>query len=79
MAKQLEDLSARSYVSGVDLAVIYCALGDRDSALSWLDRAQRSGDREMGLLGVDPLFDGCRPDPRYQDLLKHLRLRPFSA
>jgi TolB-like protein/DNA-binding winged helix-turn-helix (wHTH) protein/Flp pilus assembly protein TadD len=76
MAKQLEDLSAHSYVSGVDLAVIYCALGDQDSALTWLDRAQRNGDREMGLLSVDPIFDGCRGDARYQDLLKQLRLGP---
>ena len=76
MAKQLEDLSAHSYVSGVDLAIIYCALGDQDSALRWLDRAQRNGDREMGLVSVDPIFDGCRTNPRYQDLLKRLRLRP---
>jgi TolB-like protein/DNA-binding winged helix-turn-helix (wHTH) protein/Flp pilus assembly protein TadD len=76
MAKQLEDLSAHSYVSGVDLAIIYCALGDQDNALRWLDRAKRNGDREMGLLAVDPIFDGCRSDARYQDLLKQLRLRP---
>jgi TolB-like protein/DNA-binding winged helix-turn-helix (wHTH) protein/Flp pilus assembly protein TadD len=76
MAKQLEDLSAHSYVSGVDLAIIYCALGDRDNAVRWLDRAQRNGDREMGILGVDPIFDGCRSDMRFQDLLKHLRLSP---
>ncbi len=78
MAKQLEDLSAHSYVSGVDLAIIYCALGDQDSALSWLDRAQRNGDREVGLLSVDPLFDGCRSNARYPDLLKRLRLRPLA-
>ncbi len=78
MAKQLEDLSAHSYVSGVDLAVVYCALGDRDNALRWLDRAQRNGDREMGLLGLDPIFDGCRTDVRFQDLLKHLGLRPAA-
>jgi TolB-like protein/DNA-binding winged helix-turn-helix (wHTH) protein/tetratricopeptide (TPR) repeat protein len=78
MAKQLEDLSARSYVSGVDLAIIYCALGDRDNATRWLDRAQRNGDREMGLLGIDPIFNGCRSDPRFQDLLKHLKLRPTT-
>ena len=76
MAKQLEDLSTHGYVSGVDLAIIYCALGDQDNALRWLDRAKRNGDREMGLLGVDPIFDGCRSDARYQDLLKQLRLRP---
>lgn len=76
MAKQLEDLSAHSYVSGVDLAVVYCGLRDQDNALRWLDRAWRNGDREMGLLGVDPTFDGCRSDARYQDLLKKLRLGP---
>jgi TolB-like protein/Flp pilus assembly protein TadD len=76
MAKQLEDLSAHSYVSGVDIAIIYCALGERDNALRWLDRAQRNGDREMGLLGVDPIFNGCRTDVRFQDLLKQLKLRP---
>jgi Flp pilus assembly protein TadD len=76
MARQLEDLSARSYVSGVDLAVVYCGLGDQDKAMRWLDRAWRDGDREMGLLGVDPIFDGCRSDARYQDLLRQLRLHP---
>lgn len=76
MAKQLEDLSTHSYVSGVDLAVVYCALGDRDDAMRWLDRAQQNGDREMGMLGVDPIFNGCRSDARFQDLLRNLKLRP---
>jgi TolB-like protein/DNA-binding winged helix-turn-helix (wHTH) protein/Flp pilus assembly protein TadD len=74
MAQQLEDLSAHTYVSGVDLAVVYCALGDQDNAMRWLDRAQRNGDREMGILGVDPIFNGCRTDARFQNLLKNLRL-----
>ena len=76
IAKQLENTSARSYVSGVDLAIVYCALGDPDNAMRWLDRAQRNGDREMGLLGIDPIFNGCRGDVRFQELLKNLRLRP---
>jgi tetratricopeptide (TPR) repeat protein len=76
MAKQLEDLSTHTYVSGVDLAIIYCALGDQDNAMRWLDRAQQNGDREMGLLGIDPIFNGCREDTRFQDLLQKLRLRP---
>jgi TolB-like protein/DNA-binding winged helix-turn-helix (wHTH) protein/Flp pilus assembly protein TadD len=75
MAKQLEELSTHTYVSGVDLAVVYCALGDRDNAMRWLDRAQRNGDREMGILGVDPIFSGCRTDARFQNLLKNLNLR----
>ena len=76
MAKQLENLSTHSYVSGVDVAIIDCALGDHENALRWLDRAKRNGDREMGLLNVDPIFDGCRSDPRYQDLLRQLKFSP---
>src|SRR5260370_38730036 len=36
MAKQLEDLSAHSYVSAVDLPVTYGALGDQATGLRWL-------------------------------------------
>ena len=78
IAKQLENTSAHSYVSGVDLAVVYCALGEPDNAMRWLDRAKRNGDREMGLLGIDPIFDGCRSDVRFQELLKKLKLRPAA-
>jgi predicted Zn-dependent protease len=78
IAKQLENTSERSYVSGVDLAIVYCALGEPDNAMRWLDRAQRNGDREMDLLGIDPIFNGCRGDVRFQELLKRLRLRPAS-
>jgi TolB-like protein len=78
ITKQLENTSAHNYVSGVDLAVVYCALGEPDNAMRWLDRAQRNGDREMGLLGIDPIFNGCRGDMRFQELLKKLRLRPAA-
>jgi hypothetical protein len=26
------------------------------------------------MIGIDPLFDGCRNDPRFQALVKKLRL-----
>jgi len=58
IAANLELESRRRYVSGVDVAVVYCALGDRDKALSWLERGYRNRDKGMDILGTEPLFEG---------------------
>jgi len=45
-------------------------------AMRWLDRAYLNRDKGMNMLGIDPIFDGCRGDARFQDLLRKLRLSP---
>jgi tetratricopeptide (TPR) repeat protein len=76
VARQLEDASTRSYVSGVDIAAIYCGLRQPDAAMRWLNRAYTNRDKGVDILAVDPLFDGCRSDPRFQSLLVKLKLQP---
>ena len=76
IATQLEDRSARSDISGVDIAAIYCGLGQTDLAMHWLERAYQNHGKGVEMLGLDPVFDGCRPDKRFQDLLVKLKLRP---
>jgi TolB-like protein/DNA-binding winged helix-turn-helix (wHTH) protein/Tfp pilus assembly protein PilF len=78
MARQLEVASTHSYVSGVDIAVVYCGLRRPDDAMRWFNRAYLNRDKGMDLLGVDPLFDGCRVDARFQDLLSKLKLKPAA-
>jgi tetratricopeptide (TPR) repeat protein len=51
-----------------DLAAIYAALGDRDTAFQWLDRAYDR--RIVWFLKVHPALDSLRGDPRYAELLK---------
>ena len=75
IATQLEDRSARSDISGVDIAAIYCGLGQTDLAMHWLDRAYQNHDKGIEMLGLDPVFDGCRADKRFQDLLVKLKLQ----
>ena len=77
-ARQLELTSTRKYVSGVDIAEIYCALHQPDPAMKWLDHGYLNRDKGMNMLGIDPLFDGCRQDPRFQNLLVKLRLQPAA-
>jgi TolB-like protein/DNA-binding winged helix-turn-helix (wHTH) protein/Flp pilus assembly protein TadD len=74
IAQDLEAASEQHYISGVHVAQIYCALGETDAAMKWLDRAYLRHDTGIDMLGVDPLFDGCRASPRFQELLKHIKL-----
>jgi TolB-like protein/DNA-binding winged helix-turn-helix (wHTH) protein/Tfp pilus assembly protein PilF len=76
IVKQLEATSTHSYVSGVDIAEVYCGLRQPDDAMRWLDRGYVKRDKGMNMLGIDPIFDGCRGDARFQDLLRKLRLAP---
>jgi TolB-like protein/Flp pilus assembly protein TadD len=68
----------RPYVSGVDLALIYSALGDRDRTFEWLEKAYDEHDGELIWLGVDPIYDRVREDPRFRSLLERLRLLSAS-
>lgn len=74
IAKDLEDKSARIYVSGVDIALIYCGLHQSEDAMKWFDRGYQKRDKGMNMLRVDPLFDGCRDDVRFDELLRKLKL-----
>jgi tetratricopeptide (TPR) repeat protein len=78
IARQLEEMSAHSYVSGVDIGAIYCGLRQPDAAMRWLNRAYENRDKGVDILGIDPLFDGCRNDPRFQSLLAKLKLQPAA-
>lgn len=75
--KTLDELTQRSrdtYVQPMWIAVIELALGDRNQAFDWLEKAY--SDRSWWLvdLKVDPFFDAVRTDPRYTDLLRRVGL-----
>jgi tetratricopeptide (TPR) repeat protein len=74
VAQQLEAASEQQYISGVHIAQVYCALGETDTAMKWLDRAYKRHDTGINMLGTDPLFDGCRADSRFQELLRRIKL-----
>jgi TolB-like protein/cytochrome c-type biogenesis protein CcmH/NrfG len=59
----------RRYVSAVDVALIYSALGDRDRMFEWLDKAYDEHDGELVWLGIDPIHDRVREDLRFRNLL----------
>jgi tetratricopeptide (TPR) repeat protein len=71
---RLEDAADNSYVSGYNLAIAHAGLGNREAAFKSLEKA--CADREPSIvnLAVEPRFEPLRRDPRYANLLAHLRL-----
>jgi len=65
----LQTMKSRTYVSPVYVALIYQALGDRDAEYVWLNKGYDDRAEWLLWLPVEPLFDGQRNDPRYQELV----------
>lgn len=70
---QLSEMSKRHYVRPYLLARIYAALGEKGRAFDLLEESYQQRVGAMTLLKVDPLLDGLRQDPRFQDLLRRMR------
>jgi eukaryotic-like serine/threonine-protein kinase len=75
---KLNEASVRGYVPPYILAVANAALGRKDAALGWLDRAFREHDRYMAWLKADPALDSLRSDAQFQTLLKRMNFPPPS-
>jgi tetratricopeptide (TPR) repeat protein len=75
--KVISDLQKQStlgYVAPTNFAKVYLGLGDKDQAISWLEKGYQQHDFWMTFLKGDPIFDSLRSDPRFQDLVRRVGL-----
>jgi TolB-like protein len=70
--EELLKLSKQRYVPPYHIAMVYAALGDRDEALSWLERSFKERDPKMVFLKVEPKWNILRDDRHFQDLLRRV-------
>src|SRR6266404_6040887 len=70
----LQRLAKTRYVSAFYFAGIYTGLGEKSTALDWLDKAYKERNDRLVYLNVDPMADPLRSEPRFQDLMKRLHL-----
>lgn len=68
----LQHLAGSRYVSALYFAAIYTGLGETSTALDWLDRAYKERSDRLVYLGVDPIADPLRSDPRFKELLEKI-------
>jgi TolB-like protein/tetratricopeptide (TPR) repeat protein/predicted Ser/Thr protein kinase len=71
---QLKERSKQTYVQPMWLAVICLALGDKDQAFDWMQKAYDDHSAWLVYLKVDPLFDSVRQDGRFIELLHRIGL-----
>ena len=74
IARELETISRKRYVSPYGLAQIYAALNKNEETFKWLRAAYDDHAVWMGYLAVDPIFDRYRSDERFKDLLRRIDL-----
>jgi len=58
------------------VARAHIQLGEVDLAFAALERAYEAKDGSLLFLGVDPMYDPIRDDPRFIDLMRRLNLPP---
>jgi tetratricopeptide (TPR) repeat protein len=68
----LRDASSGRYVPPYAVAVVHAGLGDRDQALAWLDKAYDERSDYMPYLGLEPMLDSLRSDPRFAALVRRV-------
>src|SRR6185503_18263388 len=76
MLAELGELSERTYVPALYVAVIHAALGEMDDAFECLERAYDERSNWLTLLKVDPRVDSLRSDERFKELIRRIGFQP---
>jgi TolB-like protein/Tfp pilus assembly protein PilF len=73
----LNAMAADQYISPLGVAAIHAGLGEKPSALAWLQKAYEANDGDLALLGTDNRFDTLRAEPAFQEVWR--RVGPGDA
>lgn len=76
MVDQLKERSKQSHVSSFEFVLVHVALGQKDQAFAWLEKAFEERNSWLPFLKVEPMLDGLRSDPRFADLVRRIGLPP---
>jgi len=73
MLGQLQQLATRRYVTSYSFALVDIALGEKDKAIDWLERAYRDrAGPDIALIKVDPFLDPLRGHARFEALVQKI-------
>jgi TolB-like protein/DNA-binding SARP family transcriptional activator/Tfp pilus assembly protein PilF len=72
--RQMNERSRTTYVDPYDRALVFAGLGDRDSALRWLEVGWQQRSSQLIWLRSEPMLDGLRADKRFDELVRKVGL-----
>ncbi len=74
---ELHAISEQKYLPAlIDVGLAHAALGEKEIAFEWLEKAYRERTALLVWLYPDPLADPLRSDPRFNDLMRRIGLNP---
>jgi tetratricopeptide (TPR) repeat protein len=73
---ELNEIARRRYVAPSLFAIAYLGLGDKDKALTWIERGYEEHDQWHFSLKVSPIPDPLRSEPRFQAVLRRMNFPP---
>jgi serine/threonine protein kinase/tetratricopeptide (TPR) repeat protein len=68
----LLSVESKSQNNPYSIARVYAALGERDKAINWLNKALERKSFSIWFLRVDPFFDALHEEPAFQELLRRI-------
>ena len=77
--EKLQQMNRRQQIDPGVIAWGYIAVGDREQALAWLEKAYAQQSNVLTTLRVEPGYDSLRSDPRFQDLLRRVGLASVTT
>ncbi|MFI5310455.1 MAG: protein kinase [Gemmatimonadales bacterium] len=72
MAANLERRSATSAIAPEAMVSVYAALGQKDKALGWLERAYADRQGSLFQMRIDPAFASLRSEPRFAAIVQRM-------
>ncbi|HLK66998.1 MAG TPA: tetratricopeptide repeat protein [Bryobacteraceae bacterium] len=72
--KELQRLAKVRYVPAACFAVVHLGLGEQGRALDWLEEGAARRESQLSAVGVHPLYDPLRGQPRFDALVNRLGL-----
>lgn len=74
LLQELEVLGKQRVVLPFNFVTIYLGLNDKKKAMEWMEINFKERHSALIVLGIEPRYDSLRDEPRFQEMLKELKL-----